>query len=975
MFTRVHEHNTSFLVLTFLPYHTTPLFLNLMTLLPEDLTSTLKCLYPYKRSLTLPPRRAIVHSATTNKHFFAALNQYVLQVAKSRCEYQGLVSFWAGVTTEAVAGMLDSAKAGKLEIERRNTEDVLLRILPILNEAFALKEAPQLVVGSFMICVVLANKGSLSEVALDSLMEAVVGAWNEDITVSGFTCLSVLAQRKKNPLPRKVTKAISQVQNCADILKEISEQYSVASLVLQLVRGCASEIKKGRLAPSLTVVDQIVQGGFLDDHTSITVLKVFLQAVSEAFRGKASMGETSQQELSDTITKFNESDKLGPLLQKSIRESGIDLAALEMSLQAVIATGSPGPAPVGDIVMMDTETAAPAEDIFFQSLESLRDQTMTEVSFLLHEPPSAFEPLARAFIQAGRDKEKLSLFSDLKILGREKALEEPRYISFFVRFFSGPYSPTSRAQAIQTLATFLKSLKQKNLDLQALLPYTIAALMDPSVRVRNEATVLLAEIGRKCEKIKADDQEEGPIWGHNKLYGRHKQPSDVTWLQARQTHKIVHRILVPALEEYTLDPGHVRAVLVNAIRGPRESEGDTSKSTDTGLKKSARHDLFTFLCSHVVNSPLYSVRLRLLLILNEVGKVGSMTRTQALLPLFQQWQQLSPEVVKTVSDAENLSLKEVEERMFSIVSPRDPNAADILLSSVLGRQDSARETLVDATFDRLNRIWPALKEQQEVTAAELLLEVALKASESVDILATHARGLLRSVELSGPVLVSLLNKALGSTAGLDAEGPARKKRRTSANKTVLLNDSDPQAMERSIKRVAYILELIDGSKPENHAELAKGLVQVLGAVQQLKLRSHSEMSYILNLNLGILLAIVNAAKVINPKTPRFTSTVLNVVQNSPAKNIDVSAIRTDLIIDCVRTSESPAVQNTALLLVAGLSVLVPELVLHNIMPIFTFMGASVLRKDDAYSSHVVDQVLPLRSAVSPRLTYHYLRFL
>lgn len=72
--------------------------------------------------------------------------------------------------------------------------------------------------------------------------------------------------------------------------------------------------------------------------------------------------------------------------------------------------------------------------------------------------------------------------------------------------------------------------------------------------------------------------------------------------------------------------------------------------------------------------------------------------------------------------------------------------------------------------------------------------------------------------------------------------------------------------------------------------------------------------------------------------------------------LDSKIIRTDLIVDCVRTTESPQVQNTALLLVAGLAIAVPELVLHSVMPIFTFMGSSVLRKDDEYSAHVIDQV-------------------
>jgi hypothetical protein len=73
--------------------------------------------------------------------------------------------------------------------------------------------------------------------------------------------------------------------------------------------------------------------------------------------------------------------------------------------------------------------------------------------------------------------------------------------------------------------------------------------------------------------------------------------------------------------------------------------------------------------------------------------------------------------------------------------------------------------------------------------------------------------------------------------------------------------------------------------------------------------------------------------------------------------LDTSTIRTDLIIDCIRTSDSPQVQNTAILLVAGLAAIAPELVLHSIMPIFTFMGSSVLKKDDEYSALVIDQVI------------------
>jgi U3 small nucleolar RNA-associated protein 10 len=63
-----------------------------------------------------------------------------------------------------------------------------------------------------------------------------------------------------------------------------------------------------------------------------------------------------------------------------------------------------------------------------------------------------------------------------------------------------------------------------------------------------------------------------------------------------------------------------------------------------------------------------------------------------------------------------------------------------------------------------------------------------------------------------------------------------------------------------------------------------------------------------------------------------------------------------LLIDCVRSTTSPQVQNAALLLVASLASISPELVLHSVMPIFTFMSTSLLRQDDDYSAHVIDQV-------------------
>jgi U3 small nucleolar RNA-associated protein 10 len=79
-------------------------------------------------------------------------------------------------------------------------------------------------------------------------------------------------------------------------------------------------------------------------------------------------------------------------------------------------------------------------------------------------------------------------------------------------------------------------------------------------------------------------------------------------------------------------------------------------------------------------------------------------------------------------------------------------------------------------------------------------------------------------------------------------------------------------------------------------------------------------------------------------------------QNLSTLHVDQFAIRADVLVDCIRSTESPQVRNTALLLVSALATVAPETILHSVMPIFTFMGAHTLHQDDDFSAYVVKQV-------------------
>lgn len=64
----------------------------------------------------------------------------------------------------------------------------------------------------------------------------------------------------------------------------------------------------------------------------------------------------------------------------------------------------------------------------------------------------------------------------------------------------------------------------------------------------------------------------------------------------------------------------------------------------------------------------------------------------------------------------------------------------------------------------------------------------------------------------------------------------------------------------------------------------------------------------------------------------------------------------DLLINCICSSPTPQIHNRTLLLIATIAKAFPELILHNIMPVFTFMGTNILYQDNDFSTYIIEQV-------------------
>lgn len=97
------------------------------------------------------------------------------------------------------------------------------------------------------------------------------------------------------------------------------------------------------------------------------------------------------------------------------------------------------------------------------------------------------------------------------------------------------------------------------------------------------------------------------------------------------------------------------------------------------------------------------------------------------------------------------------------------------------------------------------------------------------------------------------------------------------------------------------------------------------------------------------------------------SCILNCCQKLSSDDMPSSVseeeVNVSLLVQCIRGTQNPQTHHHALLVLSQVAEMLPDQVLHNIMEIFTFMGSSVLRQDDAYSfqviSKIVETVIPL----------------
>ncbi|KAH8658708.1 hypothetical protein BGZ60DRAFT_382858 [Tricladium varicosporioides] len=948
---RVHEFNTSFLLTTFLPYHTLPVFSTLLSILPSNIPQEYKFLHPYIRSLTSPPRHPIVHTATNNVSFTTTLNTYVIRICKSRQQYSALLAFWAGIMTEATANMLDKSRSGRRTVQEQNEQDVILRLLPTLNEGLSMKNVPELRIGCYMVLSVMASKGGLNDKTLTAMMEAVVMGWAEETIIPGLICLSTLAQhRAAKQFPKRLTKELLKIENLPNTLIEISKGQRLDKFVNGLCLSLVDRLRKYGDFSSLVVIHQMIEHQLLSDFQAIVIVKSLILLAHQL---DDSPGHINMRPhlASSLVTLGNLPGHAGEIVGRALRDTEVDMDELEAKLHTTIRPSLLKPS-LSDDDMEDSPPLGQAlneETTFHAVFVKIPNKMANEQSFLKHDCFDIYADLCRAFLASTAEGKDLDLFDEAPILSRSLAFKNALYLSFYMRTWCSPYPVMARASALQLVTRFLSRNEASGIDLQAILPYAIVALGDNATRVRRAAAELLTALD-KTYPVKVESKKslkELRKWGFDDLYGSKASMEDLKWLEPDVVLRLLRELLLPALEECVLDEKHVEAIFQKSLNSQSTTE-NSGKPDSTKLSQASRMSILSFLSSHVVRTPIYLVKLRLLASLNQVRSVGGITRTKFLLPVLQRWSSLKPEETTRHCQDEEIDPKTYDEQVVMIVTSNDEEGIQFLISIVHGEVALDRPTLLVAVFKRFRAMWPSLKAPLKLRIALMLMDVA----QTIESDSSESRGLavqmsveqLNTLPLSTDILLAYLDQ-LPTITKLADKPPASKRRRISHGEVARSPLHDRNQLTAAIKKITFVLQLVENSQPAKHPELLRGLFNVLAELQHFKTQVTSELAYLQGLVLSSLLAILQARKL------------------DASISFDHSAVRADLLVDCVQKTASPQVQNSALLLIASLADVAPELVLHSVMPIFTFMGNSVLRQNDDYSAHVISQTI--REVIPP----------
>ncbi|KAK4052295.1 snoRNA-binding rRNA-processing protein utp10 [Microbotryomycetes sp. JL221] len=507
-------------------------------------------------------------------------------------------------------------------------------------------------------------------------------------------------------------------------------------------------------------------------------------------------------------------------------------------------------------------------------------------------------------------------------------------LSFFASIYTSmAFVSELRAFALKDSATFVKTQNavgssKSAIDYQAVVPAVVVALQDKEKQVRIAALELLQSIQQSSVDSSSSPKN---IYGRDQIYGA--TSTSVQYLDSRDVNAYIGKIL-GSKTEIAMDGAFMATLHQSLLDGQDVTDSNKKKQT-------LRSKVVIYLCSHVVAwQDLFAKTF----LLRSLRGVTDSLKATSILPVLQHIVSLSTEHRIKWSQSIDVNLSNEFGRL--VVQPfegankkwldsSEHSPMDIFKLSLALEDDTGLGACMRSESLRVvvANVFNSLKSGAKLDLYKHLVKLSVTRNARI---ASEMIKTLNDIKPDVEILTAILNE-LRSSLGSTATAKSSKRGRASiGGSTSNVNNSTATRLERLPELVA-VLETVDFKTIEPNHDLFISLFELLASVNDVPAASQADMQYPGQLLLAAMLQSVDLVK--------------------PSSGVTGDSIRMTPVLDLMRTSQNPQTCQQALLLLAKLGPLVPDQLVHNIMPIFTFMGANVLQRDDAYSMRVVESTL------------------
>lgn len=939
----VNIHNAELLLLSVLPYHAQPVFSRFMNVIPKtSWPAIFSSISGYKEMLKPPPASSILKCFHNDPEFFKLYSQYVVDQMRKKTVYKEMLVFYLSNTVQVLA-------SHARDMEKLNTS-----YIPTLLEASAeffaehsfkflatLNVDVKLTV--YAIVSVLCSILPLSDELVFSFTSSIINSSLAFLPALRRQTLIVLGQlwnyynESEVPASRNVfaglsVKTLLRDESILHLL--LDEKYNLNKFLFFFFNNGVNQ-EDPEVLRVLKFVD--ISSDFMFELVASKLLAFVSSPAGASARPDA-------VELFEKLIKCNR-QKLSETLQSQSKTFGDLEVILVHTFAGSDVSESAYEADLEDIEVPAT-AASTADDVFAQCIPTNSD-------FLSVTSSSEFNRLSMVllnYISNLTAQEQVdSFFSFLRVAFTNNI---DIAVSFLLRLALTPSVPAQlKLVTLTCIKAKLKEAVVKNneINFYLLVPILILGLADSNKAIRRAFVNLLSVVKDQSAALNAGHPKKVKcdLFMESQIYG--------------ETDPAKRSILSPQagdamLEVLFEEPSTLEDVLVDASRIRILVFETLFKSTKSG-KKFGSLLLKTSILSQW-SLPFWPIVLKYR-VWNIIAAENTFTKGTDDRFFFvedvKNFFDRRPQWIDESAAAGIDFVESVEIPLVKMVGGRTSNDKKIskevewFLTAL-----NTKGSIQVAANKRLIELFPAItSDDVKLRICSELIELVVKDDDM--ILEFDPVETLQALDFSKQSMVDLLD-TVNIVTQVPEQGVAKRRRRSSSStQKNMARDEISSMASIHLRKLSIILDVLENhlrNKPLHLAvpELLQALFKILTDLDYLGNDGKMPVLYAQEtLASCMLLSIVQMKSASSKKKLKF----------------DSNSIRADLIVNSIRLSQSPQVQNRLLLVIAELASLAPEIILHSVMPIFTFMGAHTIRQDDEFSSSALQQTI---SKVIPAIT-------